>query len=678
MPTLFLSYAMNANTDRGARLDVRFVLQVAYWLRAQGIDTKCCATFGRTPAEWTSEGLPLVSDCHAFVYFQCADGVAAEGEGQRQEHAQAVRVKRKIIIVKRTEAPASDFEGGALKVIEVRGVEPADARLCAREAARALELPWRYEEDLPVVEHPIGATLPGSGEVSFPFQHEKDILRTYLAGAAPPAQLVERGFPPKWPRIQGGPAETKRTTVLAMANSEFDPSELIARGMRFPAAGRVKDEQLPARENRFNVGVLVSGGIAPGINAVISGIVERHHDYGTELGQAVHVYAYPNGFQSLNQEVPTVPADKGYAARDRRKRFERWILGSGNDKSDELKVHANQGGSLIGTSRIPHLNMAHVVANLAIDDIKILYIIGGDGSMRAAHALWQTARAQDLRIAVVGIPKTIDNDILWVWQSFGFQSAAQQSKEIIDRLWTEVSSNPRLAVVQLYGSDSGFVVADAASASGNCDLFLTPEMRFDMEWAARTIDKRFRERSSPHPLERNHPHGLVVMAETALPVPADAQTYMAAAYDDITGLTAAEKTALGGYLSGPRLSGRTPDELRSGALKLVANILAHLLRQGAPPERKKWPELRPVLLNEPRHLIRSQLPSSSDILMGRRLGAHAVDGAMAGYEDFMISHWLTEYVMVPLKLVVLGRKRMPKGSFYSFAAKVVGQPDQPP
>jgi 6-phosphofructokinase 1 len=71
-----------------------------------------------------------------------------------------------------------------------------------------------------------------------------------------------------------------------------------------------------------------------------------------------------------------------------------------------------------------------------------LYVIGGDGSMRAAHALQRTADEMGKDLAVVGVPKTMDNDILWIWQSFGFLSAVEKAREVILNMHTEVSSNP--------------------------------------------------------------------------------------------------------------------------------------------------------------------------------------------------------------------------------------------
>ena len=149
-------------------------------------------------------------------------------------------------------------------------------------------------------------------------------------------------------------------------------------------------------------------------------------------------------------------------------------------------------------------------------NIEVLYVIGGDGSMKAAHALWHHAREKDVKLSVVSIPKTMDNDILWMWQSFGFLSAVQRAREIIEQLSTEVSSNPRLCVLQLFGSDSGFVVSHSvlASATGQCDAALIPEAPFSMLGLARYLSGEVRKRGD------RIPHGLIVLAETAIPMDA--------------------------------------------------------------------------------------------------------------------------------------------------------------
>jgi len=161
-------------------------------------------------------------------------------------------------------------------------------------------------------------------------------------------------------------------------------------------------------------------------------------------------------------------------------------------------------------------------------------------------------------------------------------------------------------------------------------------------------------------------HGLVVMAETAIPI--DCDKYL---YEDYVGLDQEERDAIQRFQAdGRRVRGQTPDALRRAGLKLVSRVLEKRLRdQGG-----DWSWYR-VVTNELRHLVRSVDPGVQDAISAQRLGALAVDSALAGYTDFMISQWVTEYVLVPLKLVVLGRKRVPKeGIFWKSVLACTGQP----
>jgi 6-phosphofructokinase 1 len=460
--------------------------------------------------------------------------------------------------------------------------------------------------------------------------------------------------------------------VLAGALSRFDLQVLREQQLSFAEAGPRKMLLHKAPTARtLNVAILVSGGIAPGINAVIAGIVERHCRYANSggYGHQLTVHGVRSGFEGL------------LSVEENAWRSDLVHPGPVCSPAAEVGAHANEGGSFLGTSRLPdfaelppdergHRLRSAVTAAVA-RNVKVLYVIGGDGSMKAAHALQNTARAMNKDLAVVGIPKTIDNDILWAWTSFGFQSAVQQSTEAVRQLWTEASSNPRLCVIQLFGSDSGFVVTDAAAASGKCDLFLIPEQAFTMDGITDHLTRRL--------LTEHRAYGVVLMAETSIPL--DVARYIydpddpAAPDEDrellrSIELTAGERQALRKYEGARHLIGPTPDALRSGALKVVSRVLLWKLqaRDGSLKRMR-------VVTNEPRHLIRAIAPSSSDIIFARRLANLAVDGAMAGFRDFMISQWLTEYVMVPLRLVVLGRKRIPTdGAFYASARASTGQP----
>jgi 6-phosphofructokinase 1 len=454
-------------------------------------------------------------------------------------------------------------------------------------------------------------------------------------------------------------------------------------GLCFPEAGPRKEHVFPRPDQTLNVGILVSGGIAPGINSVIDGITHRHYLYANENNYVVTVQGLLNGFYAFDRRdtsialVPDAEAVRALAPRP-------WIV------TADL---ANAGGSMIGTSRVDDLidpgkrikKLEYIVSQAYGWPLDILYVIGGDGSMKAAHAIWSHARDYAARegidkpLSVVGIPKTMDNDILWVWQSFGFLSAVEKAREVIQSLYTETSSNPRLCVVQLFGSDSGFVVSHAvlASRTGVCDAALIPEVPFEMHRLARAIKVRMTKRRSTR--NGRIPAALVVMAETA--IPEDAMDFID---DDDVALIPKEKEALREFCAlrdrNCRIQGQTNEWLRSAGLKIVSRGLEKLIKTvGIPPDHKQdspnWELLR-VFTNEPRHLLRAIDPSCMDIIIGQRLGALAVDNTLAGYTDFMISQWLTEYVLVPLELVVLGRKRIPrKGVFWRSVESKTGQGD---
>ncbi len=422
----------------------------------------------------------------------------------------------------------------------------------------------------------------------------------------------------------------------------------------------------------LRVAILVSGGIAPGINALIEGIVSRHTLYSNSLrprrNHHLEIVGYREGFKALLRP--------GVAAQHLTPDFVRNV--------------AENGGSILGTSRedgflgesshdarqpdppllLRDRNLRRAVTRLRTDGVDILYVIGGDGSVRCAHALWHYARQDGYDLSVVGIPKAMDNDILWVWQSFGFLSAVEEARQAILHMHTEVSSNPRVGIVQLFGSDSGFV-ASHAGYSTVCDLVLIPEDPLSMEQIYAHIEKKLTDRCG-NSANHTSPYAVIVMAETALPN--DAERYL---NDPDLGLSKRECDCVSTFFrQHRRVRGQTPDELRTAGLKIISKVLEKMIRARlTPPEY--WRDFR-VITNEPRHLIRSIPPSVTDVIFGERLGTLAVDNAMAGYTDFMVSQWLTEFVLVPLPLVVLGRKRVAKkGIFWKSIVAKTQQPTNP-
>jgi len=265
----------------------------------------------------------------------------------------------------------------------------------------------------------------------------------------------------------------------------------------------------------------------------------------------------------------------------------------------------------------------------------------------------------------------------------------EKARQDIIQLSTEAISNPRVGIMQLFGSSSGYVVSHAALGSNVCDLALIPELEFKMidvcEYMAKLLFER-RHAKTPNDRMNLNPYGIIVMSETAIPI--DFDKYM---YEEYVGLNDKEQEELLKFDRNNRsVIGQTPDELRSACLKIVSKVLERYIRcvmgqcdsnalstkltaNCTYPKDSYWEEFR-VFTNEPRHLIRSMEPTISDVAYGIRLGTMAVDTALAGYTDCMASQWLTEYVVVPLKLVVLGRKRVPlDGIFWRTVVSKTGQ-----
>ena len=576
--------------------------------------------------------------------------------------------------------------------------EKTPPKQVAAEIIKRLGLAWNSIDDLPLNPH----LFPSEKDIIRFFKKKEELGQDIFEKENPSEEELKAferirkklldGCPSEWPTVTHWKSEHPRknrldpknvgnwrpedSMVMAAALHQYhsvagdqETGDFFKKMFVLPEAGPREKLFYPRSQNALNVAILVSGGIAPGINAVISGILERHKAYKKAGNYTLRIYGYQNGFYAFDEPEGAINLQKT--------NIESW--------------QTYEGGSMIGTSRQEDLidpkkriHTLHEIDNiLRTKRIDILYIIGGDGSMKAAHALWSIAQNNELRkkndqrLSVVAIPKTMDNDILWMWQSFGFQSAVQEARGYIERLHVEVKSNPRLCVVQLFGSDSGFVVSHAvlASATGHCDAALIPEIEFSMVGLARHVREKISQRQG------FIANGLVVMAETAIPI--DAINYADDTLEHYVeiGLSEDEKKAIKTFdtmrKDGKYIQGQTDDFLRSAGLKIVSKGLEKLLRD---PENvgdgfePHWDKLR-VFTNEPRHLLRTARPTATDFILANRLGTLAVDNAMAGYTDFMISQWVTEFVLVPLKLVVLGRKRVPRhGIFWKSVLAKTGQP----
>jgi 6-phosphofructokinase 1 len=241
-----------------------------------------------------------------------------------------------------------------------------------------------------------------------------------------------------------------------------------------------------------------------------------------------------------------------------------------------------------------------------------LVVIGGDGTLSIAHKFWEAG------IPIVGVPKTIDNDIVETTNTFGFDSAVSFATEAIDRLHTTAEAHHRVMVVEVMGRYAGSGVA------GGADVVLIPEIPFSME----KVVERIKTRDS-----YGARFSIVVVAEGARP---------------IGGTVSIAKAAEGGYVE--RLGGM-------GAL--VATDI----------EKRCGKETRYVVLG---HLQRGGAPTSFDRVLATRFGARAVELLLAGETGVMVAFHPPDIVPVPLDLIVGRTRNVPIDFDVVRAAKAMG------
>jgi len=397
--------------------------------------------------------------------------------------------------------------------------------------------------------------------------------------------------------------------------------------------------------------IVAVGGTAPGTNAAIHAIVRRHHEY-VVAEQAAwersgrtgicpqwsgQVLGIRNGFEGLM--APRTKRDSAVPGPI--------------ELSPEMTVAwRDLGGCQLGLSRYNFAGggrIEHVAGNILEEGVNILYIIGGDGGMHAAlqlsHALREYPAGKSVVIA--GIPKTMDNDIPWMWNALGHRAALAEAARVLNALRADAEANRRVILVELFGADAGFLSANAALASGKVDCVLIPEEDFDPWKAVEYIASRARARQC----------ALVIVAEGSLL--ALGKSLVSQKHAKLP-----KPSAVG--LRDPYY-GR--QDLRDLALKWLRDELrAQFVK---PPIFTGH-----IIISQPGYLLRAVPPGAEDLIYAERFGALVVDSALAGYTGFMLSQWLTGYVMVPLPLVVRTERRIPRGGiFWREVVASTGQPE---
>jgi len=354
------------------------------------------------------------------------------------------------------------------------------------------------------------------------------------------------------------------------------------------------------------VAVLTGGGDAPGLNGVIRGIVRA-----AENEYNVEVFGFMDGFKGLiNNNYVRLNNDNTSGILHRGGT----ILGTSNrDNPFRFPAGRNSEGVLqfedVSDRAIKHLN------DLGID---VLIVIGGDGSLHIAHQFALKG------VKVIGVPKTIDNDLDATDQTFGFDTAINTVMEALDRLHTTAESHHRIMVVEVMGRYAGWIALHAGMAGG-ADVILIPEIPYDINCVVKKILTR--KAKGKH-------FSIVTVAEGA--VEKGGQQVVAAHVEDST------------------------DPIRLGG---VGMVVARRL------EEITGIESRSIVLG---HLQRGGSPTAMDRILTTRLGVMALQQAVTGPWDHMVSLRCAEIVSVPIKDAVSKLKKVDPNSEIVKAARAVG------
>ncbi len=360
--------------------------------------------------------------------------------------------------------------------------------------------------------------------------------------------------------------------------------------------------------SRTRAGIVTCGGLCPGLNNVIRGLtLELSISYGIR-----GVYGFRNGFQGF---IPS---------------FGHPVLQLTPEYVSTISEH---GGTILGSSR-GEQNPAAVVDCLERMGINLLFVIGGDGAIRGAMKIVDEIARRGKQIAVVGVPKTIDNDIMFLDQSFGFQTAFSEATKSIRAAHVESTGSPNgVGLVKLMGRHSGFIACYASLALSNVNFVLIPEVPFRLEGEGGLLAVLRRR------LEKKG-HAVVVVAEGAC------QELMDAA-DKGTDASGNQKLTD----VGPWLRDRITSHFHNIGVELNLKYI------------------------DPSYAIRSVPANPHDSVYCVRLAHNAVHAAMSGRTGMVVGRWHGRFIHLPMALATRQRNTVdPHGDLWMSVLEATGQP----
>ncbi len=355
---------------------------------------------------------------------------------------------------------------------------------------------------------------------------------------------------------------------------------------------------------QLKCGIVTCGGLCPGLNDVIRAIVmSLFYHYGVRT-----TFGFRYGYEGLSS------------------RYRHDLLNLTPENVNEIH---QMGGSILGSSRGAQ-DISDMVDTLERMKVGILFTIGGDGTLRGAQAIADEIERRDLKIAVIGIPKTIDNDISYVQQSFGFETAVTESRPSLYSAHAEaVGARNGIGLVKLMGRESGFIAAYATLAYSEVNFCLVPEVQFTLDVFFKALKSRLENRG----------HALIVVGEGA-----------------------------GQYLMEEKHERDASGNIRFEdiGLFLKDQITGYFKKIGMEINLKYI---------DPSYMIRSMPANARDSAFCLLLGHNAVHAGMAGRTDMLVGFWNHTFTHLPISLAVSERKKIdPDGRLWSNVIESTGQP----
>ncbi|KAL8143448.1 hypothetical protein V2J09_016480 [Rumex salicifolius] len=365
-------------------------------------------------------------------------------------------------------------------------------------------------------------------------------------------------------------------------------------------------EKIYFRPEEVNAAIVTCGGLCPGLNDVIRQIVITLEIYGVKK-----IVGIPFGYRGFN--------DPGLKEMPLSRRVVQ-------------NIHLS-GGSLLGVSRGGPTTQ-EIVDRMEERGTNMLFVIGGNGSHAGANAIHEEVRKRRMKVVVVGVPKTIDNDILLMDKTFGFDTAVEEAQRAINSAYIEAhSAYHGIGLVKLMGRSSGFIAMYASLSSGQVDICLVPEVPFNL----------------------HGPHGVLTHLEQLLHTKGSAVICLAEG-------------------AGQELLNKTNVTDASGnivfgdiGVHMQQEIKKHFKGIGVPAD---------VKYIDPTYMIRAIRTNASDGILCTVLGQNAVHGAFAGFSGISVGICNTHYAYFPIPEVIAHPKFVdPNSRMWHRCLTSTGQPD---